>query len=178
MATGILTFSKKIEILLRFCATYLLLALFFFMDMISINVPYFEEIRPSFTLMSIFYWSIYRPSILPSWVAFLGGVFFDLISGLPVGLHALLFLLVQRVVTDQRKIFMGQSFFAVFVGYCVVMVGVYGLQWSLFCLVNGLIVPFEPVVGAVILGVVFFPIALLLMNMAHKILPYSSAGMK
>ncbi len=102
----------------------------------------------------------------------------DLLSGLPVGLNGFLFVMVQRIVTDQRRIFMGQPFLSVFFGYCVVVSGVHVMQWGVFCLVSAAIIPFMPIAGTIVLGIVFFPLALLLMNATHKILPYAAQGMK
>jgi rod shape-determining protein MreD len=178
MASGILTFSQKIDILLRFCTAYALIICFWAMDVVSFQIPYFQDIRPSFTLMALFYWSIYRPTLLPPWMAFLLGILIDLLSGLPIGLTAVLFVLAQRVVVDQRKIFSGQSFLSVYFGYTVIAAAVYILQWFLYGFVILQWVSFQPVLGMIILGVVFFPLALLLMNLTHRMLPSEFSGGK
>lgn len=178
MSTGILTFSKKLEIFARFCVAYSLVVVFLMLDMISFNVPYFNEIRPSFTLMALFYWSIYRPSMVPSWLAFFLGLLVDIVSGLPLGLNALLYVIVARIIQSQRKIFMGQVFLSVYIGYVLVSSGAAALEWAIFCLIGFEIVAFKPVMGSILLGFAFFPLAFLLMNMTHKILPHDMSMMK
>lgn len=178
MSTGIMTFSKKLEIFARFCSAYCLLAVFLMLDMISFNVPYFNEIRPSFTLMALFYWSIYRPSMVPSWLAFLLGLLIDIVSGLPLGLNALLYVIVARIIQSQRKIFMGQVFLSIYIGYVLASAGVAVLEWAIFCLIGFEIVAFKPVMGSMLLGFAFFPVAFLLMNATHKILPHDVSMMK
>ncbi len=178
MSTGILTFSKKLEIFARFCGAYCLIAVFLMLDMISFNVPYFNEIRPSFIVMALFYWSIYRPSMVPPWLAFLWGLLIDIVSGLPLGLNALLYVILARIIQNQRKIFMGQIFLSIYIGYVLVSAGVATLEWALFCLVGFEIVSFKPVMGSILLGFAFFPLAFLLMNVTHKILPHDASMMK
>ena len=178
MSTGILTFSKKLEIFARFCVAYCLIVVFLMLDMISFNVPYFNEIRPSFTLMALFYWSIYRPSMVPPWLAFFLGLLIDIISGLPLGLNALLYVMVARIIQNQRKIFMGQLFVSIYIGYVLVSTGLATLEWGIFCLSGFEIVSFKPVMGSILLGFAFFPVAFLLMNGTHKILPHDASMMK
>lgn len=173
-----MTFSKKLEILARFCSAYCLLSVFLMLDMISFNVPYFNEIRPSFTLMALFYWSIYRPSMVPSWLAFLLGLLIDIVSGLPLGLNALLYVIVARIIQSQRKIFMGQVFLSIYIGYVLASAGVAALEWAIFSLIGFEIVAFKPVMGSMLLGFAFFPVAFLLMNATHKILPHDVSMMK
>jgi len=116
--------------------------------------------------------------MVPAWFAFALGILIDLVSGLPLGLNALLFVMVARVIQDQRKIFMGQPFFSVYFGYTLVSVGVEIMQWGIFCMVGMKWVAIEPALGAVLLGVAFFPLAFLLMNITHKILPHDMSVMK
>lgn len=177
MAFGALTFSKKIEIFSRFCGVYALIAIFILADVISFQIPFFQDIRPSFTLMALFYWSIYRPTLTPPLFAFAVGLFIDMLSGLPLGLHAALFVMVHYLVSGQRKMFMGQPFITVFFGYCFVGSVMASLQWLLYGLVTHSWVPFMPVMGMAALGIAFFPVALLLMNASHKLLPLEYPGM-
>tara|TARA_B100000242_G_scaffold287375_4_gene254128 strand:- start:1781 stop:2284 length:504 start_codon:yes stop_codon:yes gene_type:complete len=166
------------EILARFCVAYCLIMIFLLLDLVSFNVPFFHEIRPSLTLMLLFYWGIYRPSMTPTWLAFVLGLFIDLVSGVPLGLNALLFVAVAYVIQSQRKIFMGQPFLSVYFGFALVSFGVKTLQWMIFCLVGMKWVAIDTVMGAVLLGVAFFPVAFLLMNVTHKILPHDVSVMK
>lgn len=177
MAFGALTFSKKVEIFARFCGVYALVAAFILADVISFQIPFFQDIRPSFTLMALFYWSIYRPTLTPPLFAFAVGILIDLLSGLPVGLHAVLFVMVHYLVSGQRKMFMGQPFITVFFGYCFVAAAITGVQWLLYGLVTHSWVPLMPVMGMAALGIAFFPVALLLMNASHKLLPFEHSGM-
>lgn len=177
MALGVLTFSKKLENFARFCVVYALIGVFVLLDLVSFNIPHFQDIRPCFTLMALFYWSIYRPTLVPAWFAFLLGILLDTMGGLPIGLNAGLFVIAQYMVSGQRKMFMGQPFITVFFGYCFVSAITLFLQWGIYALVSGSRIPVEPILGMGALGIAFFPVALLVMNASHKILPIDFSGM-
>lgn len=116
--------------------------------------------------------------MMPPWLAFILGLLIDIVSGLPLGLNALLYVIIARIIQNQRKIFMGQLFLSVYVGYALVSAGVAALEWAIFCLVGFEIVSFKPVMGSILLGFAFFPVAFLLMNVTHKILPHDASVMK
>lgn len=156
----------------RFCVPYTLIFVFWVLDMISLNIPYFQDVQPSFMLMFLFYWSIYRPTLIPSWLVFIMGLMLDLISGFPVGLQALLFVLIQRVITDQRKVFSGQPFWTVFFGYCLVAMFFNVTQYFVFGMLQGEFIKLEPVMATILLSVIFFPFVSLIMHLTHKILPF------
>lgn len=156
----------------RFCVPYTLIFVFWVLDMISLNIPYFQDVQPSFMLMFLFYWSIYRPTLIPSLLVFMMGLMLDLVSGFPVGLHALLFILIQRVITDQRKIFSGQPFWTVLFGYCLVAVFFNLVQYFVFGLIRGDFISYQPVLATIMLSIIFFPFVSLIMHLTHKVLPY------
>lgn len=60
---------------------------------------------PLFALMPIYFWGLFRPAILPPGSAFGLGLAQDLLTGAPVGLHALVFMLAFALVVAQRPLF-------------------------------------------------------------------------
>lgn len=157
---------------MRFVVAYTLIVLFWIMDMISLGIPEFQTIKPAFILVIIFYWSIYRPTLMPSWLVFVMGIILDLVTGMPVGLNALVLVMVQRIMIDQRLTFMGQPFSTVFFGYISVAAIFYGVQWSIFGVVHNYYINFEFVLGRFLIAIILFPLLYLTVNLTHKILPY------
>ena len=175
MKSSFLTLSEKAEIMARFCVPYSLIFMFWILDMISLNIPYFQDVQPSFMLMVLFYWSIYRPTLIPGLFVFIMGLVLDLVSGFPVGLHALLFVLIQRIITDQRKVFSGQPFWTVLFGYCLVSAFFNLVIYCIFGLVQGEFIALEPVLTTILLGIIFFPFVSLIMHLTHKVLPHEDS---
>ncbi|MFP4313348.1 MAG: rod shape-determining protein MreD [Alphaproteobacteria bacterium] len=179
MKSSITSLPQRVERSVRFALVYSLVILLWVMDVISLGVPEFQTLKPSFFLVALFYWSIYRPTLLPSWLVFLAGLVLDLITGLPVGLNAFLFVIIQRILIDQRLTFTGQPFTTVFFGYLIVSSLYYAIQWGIFGLVQQGFIDIHFVAGRIIMANIFFPVFYLLTHITHKVLPYekrSEAG--
>lgn len=171
MSLDVWTWPERAGVALRLLVPYVFIVLFFLLDMVPIHIPPFGEIRPCFTIMAIFYWAIYRPTLIPNWIVFLLGLALDLVSGLPMGINAFIFLLVYWIISDQRRVFVGQPFLTVMIGFTLVLGASNILRWALFCFLTGTHVPFLPVAGVIISGLFIFPLINILLHMIHKLLP-------
>src|SRR6185437_12052003 len=61
---------------------------------LPLRIPGYASLTPAFTLMAAYHWTIYRPDLLPPVALFAIGLAEDLLVGAPVGVSALLLLLV------------------------------------------------------------------------------------
>lgn len=164
--------SKDIENFFRFSAIYLFVLGILILDLIAVNIPHFPEIRPPLTLITLYYWCIYRPGLIPSWLTFLLGLSLDALSGFPIGLRALLFLVFQKTITEQRKVFIGQGFMTVFGGIAIVCSLFHGLQWMLMSALNGYFFSPVPTLISCLITIALYPPLTLLFNLMHRILPF------
>src|SRR5260370_19926320 len=82
--------------------TTLALAIF---SVLPLRFPDYAAVAPLITLGGLYYWTIYRPDLLPPVAAFLCGVVLDLLSRAPLGVAALVFLFTRAVVFLQRRVF-------------------------------------------------------------------------
>src|SRR5882757_800049 len=83
-------------------ATILILAL---LSVLPLRFPDYAAVAPLLALAGIYYWTIYRPNLLPPAAVFLCGLVLDLLSGAPLGVAALVFLLgsvLTGVMLDMR----------------------------------------------------------------------------
>ncbi len=108
--------------------------------------------------------------MIPPWLAFLAGLATDLLGGLPVGLNACAFVLVQWIVSDQRRFLMGQSFIMLWIGFVVLSILVGLFQWLLFGLMQMHWTPIKPIAFSVGVGLASFPIICLFLHWTNKIL--------
>jgi rod shape-determining protein MreD len=84
---------------------------------------------PEFWLMSVFFWSVYQPNLMPAGAAFLIGFLNDVLSGMPLGLTALTLVLLQYAALHQRRAFVGQPFLVGWVGFAVLAAVAMVLMW-------------------------------------------------
>lgn len=59
--------------------------------LMSLPLPLAVGAMPNFALLFVIIWSMLQPRLMPPWLAFLLGIFVDLVSGIPLGHSALIF---------------------------------------------------------------------------------------
>lgn len=103
---------------------------------VPLGIPGYAQVAPSLTLMSVFYWAVYRPDLLPPSVVFVTGLAQDIVNAYPPGLTAIVFLAVYGVTSTQRQTLINKPFFIVWGGFIVISFGAFLLGWMLMCLMS------------------------------------------
>jgi rod shape-determining protein MreD len=152
-------------------APHMLLAFLFMLSLINLPLPFSGTIRPYLVLMAIYYWSIYRPTLVPPLLCFGVGILTDVVSGTPLGLNAFIMLSVHWVVKDQRRFLMGQPYTTIWAVFGLTAIACSAWQWALLGLPHAQW--FSPVPGiiAILTSVFIFPFVTILLNIVHRILP-------
>ncbi|HTH15952.1 MAG TPA: rod shape-determining protein MreD [Magnetospirillum sp.] len=125
---------------------------------IPTHMPGFAGIAPVLPMIGVYYWAIYRPDLLPAWAAFLVGFLYDIISGTPLGVNALVLLLVQGTAASQRKFFLGKSFMVAWWAFGLLAAGAIGLSWILVVILTGTVLDALPVIFEYLLTMGLFPV--------------------
>lgn len=167
--------SKNIEYLIRFGAVYMSFVLFLSLDVISYGTQIIQDTKPLLTFAVVFYWCVYRPTLIPLWLAFAMGIIIDIYSGYPLGLNALGFVILRSVIAAQRRLFLGQPFASILLGFAIAVTLFYALQCGIMLLLNGTMVFLMPVALKVISAISIFPVFILLMKVLHRLLPDTNA---
>lgn len=147
------------------------IALMLLFSLVSFSLPYTDSIRPFFILMPLYYWSVFRPSLVPAVILFALGLIVDFVSGFPIGLHAALFVIVNLTVKKQRLFLMGQPYPMFWMGFSVVATFVYTVQWLFFSLINLKLIGITDIIASNLITIFFFPFIAMIMAFIHKILP-------
>lgn len=163
--------TEKLEVIVRTTLVYLFILILFILNVMGTSASPTDALEIPFVLMLIYYWSIYRPTLIPPFLAFSLGLIFDLLSGLPVGLSSFLFVLVRQLTSEQRVFLTSQTFFVVWLGFMVVCASGVLIQWMLFGLVNLQWPPLEPPLRVIVIGIIIYPLISMILNLSHKILP-------
>ena len=104
---------------------------------VPLHVPGFYAVAPAVTLISVYYWTIFRPDLMPASAIFAIGLFQDVLSGAPLGVNALVLLLVFAVVLGQRRFFLGKSFLVMWWGFALIVVGSLAVTWMVLSSLEG-----------------------------------------
>jgi rod shape-determining protein MreD len=125
---------------------------------IPTHVPGLAGMTPMLPMMGVYYWAIYRPDLLPAWAAFLVGLLHDIIAGTPLGVNALVMLLVQGVSASQRKFFLGKSFLVAWWAFSLLAAGATGMSWLLMSILAGRLIDPAPAFFQYMLTLGLFPV--------------------
>ncbi|GGF01280.1 rod shape-determining protein MreD [Aliidongia dinghuensis] len=107
------------------------------LSVIPVDIPGYAQVTPDYVLMSIYYWTIYRPDHLPYLVVFLVGLLIDLLTFGPPGVTPFALLTVRAIVLTQRKFFVGKNFPILWWGFVLATVAVTLLRWGMGALYSG-----------------------------------------
>lgn len=165
---------KKIENALRLSVPLLLFGFLILFSFISLPLPHIGAARPYLALMAVFYWSVYRPRLVPPALCFAAGLMMDMLSGGPLGINALILVAVQWIVRGQRRFLMGQSYTTIWAVFAVILIFSALAQWGLYGLAHMAWPPLLPVAGSVGLSLCLFPFISYLFVLTHRILPVAS----
>lgn len=100
--------NKKSEVGLRGALPFL--SVLFLMIFLFMPLPFFANIVPYLTLIGVYYWSVFRPVLMPIWLVFVIGILQDVLSGGLLGITALLLILVRLLVSLQGRKFLERDF--------------------------------------------------------------------
>lgn len=148
---------------------FLTTVLFAFFTVVPLNLPGFAVVMPSFALMAVFHWTVYRPDLLPLSAVFVSGLLLDLLNGTPyVGISSLVFLIGRAAVMGQRKFFANRSFAVVWLGFLVLAVAVFLLLWAIVSALHGGFIDLRPFIFQAVLTVACYPAASYVLARAQR----------
>lgn len=157
-----------------------IIILFLFLNVVSFSMPHAGDFKPFFLLMAVYYWAIYRPTVMPVAYTFALGLLLDFLTNLPLGLSALVLLALQTIVRRSRLFLMGQPYMMVWLGFAVLSLAYTFSFWFLMSIANGGFVPAASLVQmlvAALLSVLLFPVATLILQGVHRVLPVAQTSL-
>lgn len=147
----------RLDVLARELSPFALTFLLLLINAIPFHLPGFAQVAPLLPLIGIYFWAVYRPDLMPSWAVFFIGLIHDFLAGLPVGVSALVFLLVQAAAIAQRDFFFGKSFVIVWLGFGIVAAGALSIEWVSLSALSGVLVDAQSAFYQYAITVALFP---------------------
>lgn len=96
---------------------------------VPLRLPEFASIIPSFALIAIYFWTLYRADLMPAPAVFGLGVFQDILGGGPLGVGAFMLLAAHGAVLTQRRVLMRRPFVVGWFGFVGVALAGFVLNW-------------------------------------------------
>jgi rod shape-determining protein MreD len=168
-------FQEKLNGLWRGALVHLSTLLLLLLSTVSFAAPYISQVRPFLVLMAVYYWAIYRPTIMPPLVVFLMGLMLDILTYAPLGLNALLLVAVQWIVRGQRVFLTGQPFIMIWIGFGFTATLFASAQFLIYLMTTaGAPLPTQALVASTALTFALFPAASLVFVWLHRLLPHAA----
>ena len=122
------------------------------------QVPGLVRVMPLLPLMSIYLWAVHNPELMPIYAVFVIGLLHDTLSGVPIGIYGLTYLIVYATVLSQRRFLAGKSFAVIWVGFTLVAAGAVAIGWVLISAYHTVTVEPAAVVFQYLMSLAVFPL--------------------
>lgn len=163
--------GESFDSFLRFSVVYAVIILFLIAEIIILPAPFDSIKLVPFLIITIYFWAIYRPKITPPLLVFTFGLLADMISGMPIGLGAIILVLLNWAISSQRAFLSAQSFPMIWVVFGIVYLAIVMFQWFIIGLIDFEWSSMKHIVPQLIAGIIAFPFLMSLYYLIQKILP-------
>ena len=133
-----------------------------------LGLPGAAELLSGFLLVSVFFWSVFRPRSMPAVPVFLLGLLGDLLGSTPPGLTPLLLLATHALAAARREALAGAGFVALWSTFSLIAAAAAGVQWSLVSLFRLQAMPTPPAVFEAMLACAMYPPLSACFTWAHR----------
>jgi len=117
-----------------------------------------KTMTPDFAFMAIYFWRMVRPDLLSPAFVFLAGFLSDALTGAPLGMSSMSYLIAVMVVGMLAPIIVPLSGFFWLGGFAIGAVTVTGLSWSIASLWSLAPVPLVPMLGSHAITLALYPV--------------------
>ena len=112
---------------------------------------------PAVALVSVWFWSLYRPAAMSPPVVFLIGLLLDLLDWLPMGTGVLALLVTHGLAMRWRRVLGRQGLLLVWLTFMLVAAGVAALEWLATALLTWRLVPPDAMGFQAVLSIALYP---------------------
>lgn len=121
-------------------------------------------------LIGVTYWTLVRPKSLKPQITFFIGLFADIVTFAPFGLHAFIFVLLQSMIKRQRRFLIGQGFWVMWAAFALVALGFFLMMDGFQYVFTGATVPLRDTGIAAAIGCACVPLVLWALSRLHDII--------
>ena len=158
----------RIDIAARRLAPLVLTLVLVVLSQVPMQLPATMPITPAFAVISIYFWGLHQPDVMPAPAVFAVGLFQDILGGLPIGLNAFLLLVLYGLVVSQRRYFFGKSFGVLWWGFAMLAIVTGVLEWVMMSILSGHFMAVMPVVVEQLTTAALYPVVAYVFVLTHR----------
>ncbi|MEI7608221.1 MAG: rod shape-determining protein MreD [Rhodospirillaceae bacterium] len=163
-----ITFWQRLDQIGRSLAPAAVTLMLILLGMVPLHLPDWDKVVPAMALMSVYYWSIHRPDLLPPSAAFALGLLQDLLAGTPPGITALVLVCCHLVIETQRAFFLANGFLMLWLGFTFIVFGAALLQGFIYSILAQTLVPMDIPLAQAAMTLAVFPVFASLFISVHR----------
>ncbi|WP_020594329.1 rod shape-determining protein MreD [Kiloniella laminariae] len=151
------SFWQRIDGVARAACPFTISLLLIILALVPLQIPHLATIMPSLLLISVFYWSLYRPDLMPVWAVFVLAVIQDLLSGSLLGVVPFILLFFCIALNGQRRLLVHASFLMLWISFSVLSSLALALQWCLIFILETGTPDYRPVLFQSLTTIAVYP---------------------
>jgi rod shape-determining protein MreD len=158
----------RLDIAARKLAPLLLTLVLVILSQVPMQLPASMPISPAFAVISIYFWGLHQPDVMPAPAVFAVGLFQDILGGLPIGLNAFMLLVLYGLVVSQRRYFFGKSFGVLWWGFAMLAIVAGFMQWAMMSVFSGRLLAVAPVAVEQFTTAALYPVVAYIFVLTHR----------
>lgn len=162
------TLAQRLDRLARDMTPVAITFLLALIAIVPLGIPFYASVAPGLVVASVFYWSVYRPDLMPRIAVFALGLLLDLLSGHPLGLNIAVLLFVNWLSVGQRRAIIGKPFFIAWGGFMLIAAGAVVIACVLALVLTAKPILVAPVLFQYLLTFATFPLLAWALIGAHR----------
>jgi len=162
------TLGRRLDLAARHAFPASITILLMLLTEAPFGVPDQTTLLPAVALISVWFWSLYRPGAMSPPVVFGIGLLLDLLDWLPFGTGVVTLLLVHGVALQWRRFLGRQGFILVWLTFAAVAAGAAGLEWVATAVLTWRLIPPGPAMFQATLCVALYPALAIMFARAHR----------
>jgi len=159
---------RQLDVAARQAFPGFMLLLGLFLIGIPLGLPGQAALRPAYMLSCVFFWTLYRPGALPLPFTAFAGLLTDLAGLTPLGLWAVLLLVLQFVTTLLRPHLAAARFTRVWAVFAGMAACACALEWIAGSVLALRAMPVGPAFAEIALACALYPALAALLIRAHR----------
>lgn len=158
----------------RYIAPGFLALILVTLTFLPLRIPGISTFIPMVDAIVIYYWCIYRPSVMPQWFVFLLGIYQDTFYGTALGLSSLTNIILRTIAITQRRLFLKESFVVIWGGFMIFALGVGFFKYIVYMLLSNQFITPNAALIQWMFSIALYPLLHWLCNVFYLSLPDQS----
>jgi rod shape-determining protein MreD len=159
--------AGRIQIAILALSPFLLGLALILVSMFPLRLSEGYLVTPAFALMPIYFWTLYRPDLMPPIAVFWLGLVQDLLTGGPIGLWCLIYLFTYGFLASQRLFLLTRIQGRGWQGFGLTMAVATLIAWATGTFVYGEFLSPWPLIIQGIVSVVLYPLVARVLVLLH-----------